>query len=42
MSTDGTCYCGHVYDEHEERGGACTVDECGCVAFERDPEASND
>lgn len=36
----GTCYCGDVEDEHEEGGGECLVEGCGCVAYDEDPEAS--
>ncbi len=27
------CYCGHVEDEHNNRG-ECEVDDCPCFSFE--------
>lgn len=47
MDDTSICYCGHVLDEH---GGdhhapnalACTVKGCHCVAFEHNPEATED
>lgn len=42
--SEPVCYCGHVRDEHchgEDRGGTeCTIEECKCVMFECDVEAS--
>jgi hypothetical protein len=36
-----TCYCGHVLDEHEDTTLApCTIEDCDCVAFELDEDAS--
>jgi hypothetical protein len=29
-----TCSCGHVFDEHDDRGQVCTVPDCRCVYFE--------
>lgn len=34
------CHCGHSSDDHRPRGGECLDDDCDCVAFERDPEAT--
>jgi hypothetical protein len=35
-----TCECGDVFDEHEDNGGPCTVENCLCVAFAIDPDAT--
>lgn len=29
------CECSHVYDEHEEGGGECAIEDCMCIQFER-------
>jgi hypothetical protein len=37
------CYCGHVADEHRATRfgpGSCAVDDCACVSYECDPEAT--
>ena len=39
---DETCVCGDVADEHERTRtglGACEVEGCPCIHFERDPDA---
>jgi hypothetical protein len=44
--SERTCHCGHVEDEH---GGdpqypgstACQIEDCGCIAFEHDPQAQD-
>lgn len=39
-----TCYCGHVKDEHGDPdypgSTVCMIENCECIAFERDPEAT--
>jgi hypothetical protein len=41
MNGDELCTCGHVYDEHQEGGRACLVDDeggeqCDCCCFEEE------
>ena len=42
LNGSAPCVCGkddgtrHVYDEHEDGGGACTVEGCDCLGFEAD------
>lgn len=31
-----TCACGHVLDEHDDRGTDCYVEGCDCIHFESD------
>lgn len=38
---DDVCECGDVYDEHEEPGGPCLVDNCLCAEFAIDPDATS-
>lgn len=30
-----TCACGHEYDEHDDNGVECCVEDCDCIHFER-------
>ena len=42
METEPICTCGHVLDDHESSWGPCAIEECKCVAFERDVEFERD
>lgn len=38
MSED-LCHCGHLEEDHEEKGG-CQIRECVCVGFHENPPDS--
>ena len=33
MKHNALCACGHVYEIHEDFGGACEEDDCDCSHF---------
>jgi hypothetical protein len=35
------CTCGHLRDEHKRFGGECQDDDCKCICFDWDPDASD-
>ena len=33
IPADTLCWCGERYDQHENGGGACLLDDCNCGEF---------